>query len=183
MGELGSARHSRSSPACLAPVLLKSARHTATRCFPSWPFKAVLSWRAARAERSPSPNPQTGNAQQRRRLNTLMRHTAASCFPSRATRVDSTPTSAGAWPSGGCMPRPESGRPRSVYMSSTRGTLSRHSRARHASACRLVIPQRTRPVRMGAVASPLIPFICALARPRRLRRTCYYGPPNTRLGG
>src|SRR6516225_238391 len=34
------------------------------------------------AGRSPSPKPQTGNAQQRRRRNGLMRHTAASCFPS-----------------------------------------------------------------------------------------------------
>jgi hypothetical protein len=32
--------------------------------------------------RSPSPNPQTGNAQQRRRSKALMRHTATRCFPS-----------------------------------------------------------------------------------------------------
>jgi hypothetical protein len=34
------------------------------------------------AGRSTSPKPQTGNAQQCRRLNALMRHTATSCFPS-----------------------------------------------------------------------------------------------------
>jgi len=33
-------------------------------------------------DRSPSPNPQTGNAQQRRRHKALMRHTAMRCFPS-----------------------------------------------------------------------------------------------------
>src|SRR6516165_7069424 len=35
------------------------------------------------AGRSASPNPQTGNAQQRGRLNALMRHKPASCFQSK----------------------------------------------------------------------------------------------------
>jgi hypothetical protein len=34
------------------------------------------------AQRSPSPYPQTANAQQCRHFNALMRHTVVTCFPS-----------------------------------------------------------------------------------------------------
>jgi hypothetical protein len=40
---------------------------------------------------SPSPNPQKGNAQQRRCLNALMRHTPASCFRSIRVALHSLP--------------------------------------------------------------------------------------------
>ena len=43
-------------------------------------------WSSWIAERSPSPNPQTGNAQQRRHFKALMRHTATRCFPSTRFR-------------------------------------------------------------------------------------------------
>ena len=70
-------------------------RHTAAGCFPStrccWRGSLLQTQENPGAEgtgveilvavRSPSPKPQTVNAQQCRRLKALMRHTAARCFP------------------------------------------------------------------------------------------------------
>jgi len=48
---------------------------------PGWRGRAIFK-RSASASHRPSPNPQTANAQQRRRRKALMRHAAASGFPS-----------------------------------------------------------------------------------------------------
>ena len=79
-------------PPARAPLLAYCGRPSCDRRAPACPRISILpaSECVPPAARSPSPNPQTANAQQRRRHKALMRHTAARCFPFEGKRTSTT---------------------------------------------------------------------------------------------